>query len=110
MRKVKCLVWILFAFFLFVVVSGNSAFSEESYPLGVALSISGPGSLYCGDGLDAVRLAVGEINASGGFLGKQINRTLGNGLAGKGKTGNPMGGFNPQRGQLGFPLGQDHFS
>ncbi|MEA1970359.1 MAG: ABC transporter substrate-binding protein [Thermodesulfobacteriota bacterium] len=38
--------------------------------MGVALGLSGPGNLYSKDGLDAIKLAVGEINAQGGFLGK----------------------------------------
>jgi branched-chain amino acid transport system substrate-binding protein len=42
----------------------------EPYHLGVNLAITGTGALYCKDGVDAIKLAVNEINAEGGFLGK----------------------------------------
>ena len=48
----------------------QSALAEEPYHLGVALAITGTGALYCKDGVDAINLAVEEINAQGGFLGK----------------------------------------
>jgi len=41
-----------------------------SYNLGVDLAITGTGALYCKDGVDAIKLAVEEINGKGGFLGK----------------------------------------
>ncbi len=48
----------------------QSARAAEPYHLGVALAITGTGALYCKDGVDAINLAVEEINAQGGFLGK----------------------------------------
>jgi len=44
--------------------------AAESYNLGVDLAITGTGALYCKDGVDAIKLAVEEINGKGGFLGK----------------------------------------
>jgi len=44
--------------------------AAEPYHLGVNLAITGTGALYCKDGVDAIKLAVEEINAKGGFLGK----------------------------------------
>ncbi|MGD2269980.1 MAG: ABC transporter substrate-binding protein [Desulfobacterales bacterium] len=44
--------------------------AAEPYHLGVNLAITGTGALYCKDGVDAIKLAVNEINAEGGFLGK----------------------------------------
>ena len=44
--------------------------AAEPYNLGAALAITGTGALYCQDGVDAIKLAVEEINAKGGFLGK----------------------------------------
>jgi len=44
--------------------------AEEPYHLGVNLAITGTGALYCKDGVDAIKLAVEEINGKGGFLGK----------------------------------------
>ena len=48
---------------------GNSI-AAETYHLGVDLAITGTGALYCKDGVDAIKLAVDEINGMGGFLGK----------------------------------------
>jgi branched-chain amino acid transport system substrate-binding protein len=50
--------------------SATQARAAEPYNLGVALAITGTGALYCQDGVDAIKLAVEEINAKGGFLGK----------------------------------------
>jgi branched-chain amino acid transport system substrate-binding protein len=44
--------------------------AAEPYNLGVNLAITGTGALYCKDGVDAIKLAVKEINDQGGFLGK----------------------------------------
>ncbi len=43
--------------------------AAEPYHLGVNLAITGTGALYCKDGIDAIKMAVDEINADGGFLG-----------------------------------------
>ena len=51
------------------LVSGTAR-AQEPYNLGVALGLSGPGTLYSTDGLKAIELAVDEINAQGGMLGK----------------------------------------
>jgi branched-chain amino acid transport system substrate-binding protein len=48
----------------------SMAQAAEPYHLGVNLAITGTGALYCKDGVDAIKLAVKEINAQGGFLGK----------------------------------------
>ena len=50
-------------------IAGTSL-AAEPYNLGVNLAITGTGALYCKDGVDAIKLAVEEINAKGGFLGK----------------------------------------
>jgi branched-chain amino acid transport system substrate-binding protein len=52
------------------LVIPTSAIAAESYHLGVDLAITGTGALYCKDGIDAIKLAVDEINSKGGFLGK----------------------------------------
>jgi len=56
--------------FLFGFILSDSARAAEPYHLGVALGLTGTGALYCKDGVDAVKLAVDEINKKGGFLGK----------------------------------------
>jgi branched-chain amino acid transport system substrate-binding protein len=50
-----------------IVSDGSCA---EAYRLGVALGLTGTGEVYSRDGLDAIKLAVEEINAAGGFLGR----------------------------------------
>ncbi len=59
---------------MLVVLSGwvgaDSCPAAEPYHLGVDLAVTGTGALYCKDGVDAIRLAVDEINKAGGFLGK----------------------------------------
>jgi branched-chain amino acid transport system substrate-binding protein len=50
-------------------IAGTSL-AAEPYHLGVNLAITGTGALYCKDGVDAIKLAVEEINTKGGFLGK----------------------------------------
>lgn len=48
----------------------NKSKADVPYNLGVTLGISGNGFLYSKDGVDAVKMAVDEINEQGGFLGK----------------------------------------
>ncbi len=44
--------------------------AAETYDLGVALGLTGTGAPYSREALDAIRMAVDEINAQGGFLGE----------------------------------------
>ncbi len=55
---------------LFGIISLENTQAAEPYHLGVALAVTGTGALYCKDGVDAIKLAVDEINKKGGFLGK----------------------------------------
>jgi len=59
---------------VFVLLGGfpfaSNCLAGEAYHLGVDLAITGTGALYCKDGVDAIKLAVEEINAKGGFLGE----------------------------------------
>jgi len=63
-----------------VLLSGLAASCEalaaEDYRLGVVLGITGPGAGYSKDGLDAIKLAVEQINGNGGFLGKYMIKTF----------------------------------
>lgn len=65
MKKVVC----LFLSLMFLLVSKVS-FGAQEYPLGVALSLTGTGALYSAEQVNGIKLAVEEINAKGGFLGK----------------------------------------
>ncbi len=53
-----------------VFFSTTEVHAEDFYHLGIALPLTGPGAFYSKDGIDAIQLAVEEINARGGFLGK----------------------------------------
>ena len=66
--KSKCM--IIFLGVCMIISVAVTAPAAESYNLGVDLAITGTGALYCKDGVDAISLAVKEINAQGGFLGK----------------------------------------
>ena len=44
--------------------------AAEPYHLGVTLGLSGTGAPYSKEALEGIQIAVGEINAKGGFLGK----------------------------------------
>jgi len=44
--------------------------AAEPYHLGVALGLSGTGAPYCKEAAEGLEIAVNEINAQGGFLGK----------------------------------------
>jgi branched-chain amino acid transport system substrate-binding protein len=57
-------------FFVGTMVGVTYSVAAEPYHLGVNLAITGTGALYCKDGVDAIKLAVDEINSQGGFLGK----------------------------------------
>jgi branched-chain amino acid transport system substrate-binding protein len=48
----------------------DCALAAEPYNLGVDLAVTGTGALYSKDGIDAIKLAVDEINKAGGFLGQ----------------------------------------
>jgi len=67
---------LLVIFVAVVLLSGLTTMAEvlaaEDYHLGVALGMTGPGAAYSKDGLDAINLAVEEINANGGFLGNHV--------------------------------------
>lgn len=52
------------------LVTASSVHAAEPYRLGVALGFSGTGKPYSDDGLKGIELAVAEINAAGGLLGK----------------------------------------
>jgi branched-chain amino acid transport system substrate-binding protein len=60
---------ILLSLILFVLSAPNLS-AEEPYNLGVALGLTGTGATYSKDAVDGIKLAVDEINAKGGLLGK----------------------------------------
>jgi len=70
MRNIRVMAIVFSLVLLGGLASLDSALAAEPYHLGVDLAITGTGALYCKDGVDAIKLAVEEINAQGGFLGK----------------------------------------
>jgi len=68
--KTKVMVIVCSLILLGGLVALDSSLAAEPYHLGADLAITGTGALYCKDGVDAIKLAVDEINAQGGFLGK----------------------------------------
>ncbi|MBI4764052.1 MAG: ABC transporter substrate-binding protein [Deltaproteobacteria bacterium] len=66
----KGMVLLLFVLILGGLVPSGQVIAAETYNLGVALAVTGTGALYSKDGIDAIKLAVDEINSRGGFLGK----------------------------------------
>lgn len=55
---------------LLLAPTGTAAAEDEPYRLGVALGLTGPGAPYSRQALDAIELAVDDINAEGGMLGR----------------------------------------
>lgn len=71
MRRNGFWVAVLMALFIGGLTCANlAAAAAEPYNLGVALGFTGTGTLYSKDQMEGVQLAVEEINAKGGFLGK----------------------------------------
>jgi branched-chain amino acid transport system substrate-binding protein len=68
--KTKVMVIVCSLILLGGLVALDSSLAAEPYHLGVDLAITGTGALYCKDAVDAIKLAVDEINTKGGFLGK----------------------------------------
>jgi branched-chain amino acid transport system substrate-binding protein len=50
--------------------TGSTGLASEPFHLGVALGASGTGAPYSKEAIEAIKLAVDEINAGGGFLGR----------------------------------------
>ncbi len=74
----KALIKVFLSIFILQFPS-HLLFAKESHPqnnnareyrLGVLLGLSGSGRVYSKDGIEAIKLAVDEINATGGMLGK----------------------------------------
>ena len=68
--KIKIIAVACALFLLGGFIHVDRTLAADPYHLGVNLAITGTGALYCKDGVDAIKLAVEEINGKGGFLGK----------------------------------------
>jgi branched-chain amino acid transport system substrate-binding protein len=69
-KNYKAIYFILSMILLAGFPVSESAVAEEPYHLGVALGLSGTGAPYSKEAVEGVEIAVNEINARGGFLGK----------------------------------------
>jgi branched-chain amino acid transport system substrate-binding protein len=68
--KVFRLVCVVVSLFVACSLVFSSISRAEDYNLGVALGFTGTGTLYSKDQMEGIQVAVDEINAKGGFLGK----------------------------------------
>ena len=59
-----------FVWVVILICYTSSAFGDEPYHLGVALGLSGTGAPYSEEAVEAIEIAVNEINAQGGLLGR----------------------------------------
>jgi branched-chain amino acid transport system substrate-binding protein len=68
--KASSIIFVLLGISLLFAAGIDKVAAEEPYNLGVALGFTGTGTLYSRDQLEGVQIAVDEINAKGGFLGR----------------------------------------
>ena len=68
--KVLKLAFVVVSLFIACSLMFSGTARSEDYNLGVALGFTGTGTLYSKDQMEGVQVAVDEINAKGGFLGK----------------------------------------
>ncbi len=68
--KVFRLACVIVSLFVACSLVFSSISRAEDYNLGVALGFTGTGTLYSKDQMEGIQVAVDEINAKGGFLGK----------------------------------------
>jgi branched-chain amino acid transport system substrate-binding protein len=59
-------------FFAFTLVIASSASSQETIKIGVIYDFAGPCHMYSDVGVKGIKMAVEEINAKGGILGKKV--------------------------------------
>ena len=71
MKSIKFLFLpVILASTLVVFLPGPLAAAQTPYGLGIALGLSGTGASYSREAVEAVEIAVDEINAAGGLLGR----------------------------------------
>jgi branched-chain amino acid transport system substrate-binding protein len=58
-------------FFAFTLVIASSASSQETIKIGVIYDFAGPCHMYSDVGVKGIKMAIEEINAKGGILGKK---------------------------------------
>jgi branched-chain amino acid transport system substrate-binding protein len=59
-------------FFAFTLVIASSASSQETIKIGVIYDFAGPCHMYSDVGVKGIKMAIEEINAKGGILGKKV--------------------------------------
>jgi branched-chain amino acid transport system substrate-binding protein len=60
-----------------VLAMGVPAIAQDTLTIGIMVPTTGSEATYGQDMANAVNLAIGEINAAGGVLGKQVGSTIG---------------------------------
>ncbi len=68
--------WFIVPLFIFLtgLLTFESAFAARPFHLGVALGLTGTGAPYSREAVEGIEIAVNEINARGGLLGKHSIR------------------------------------
>ena len=59
-------------FFAFTLLIASSAFSQDTIKIGAICDFAGACNMYCEAGTKGIKMAVEEINAKGGILGKKV--------------------------------------
>ena len=59
-------------FFALTLVIASSAFSQNTIKIGVIYDFAGGCHMYSEAGIKGIKMAVEEINAKGGILGKKL--------------------------------------
>ena len=71
MKKCSCVLVMMLGFFL-VVALMPSLISAKEIKIGFIDAYSGPASVYSNDVVDAFKIEMDKVNASGGILGRQV--------------------------------------
>jgi len=69
MKKISIL---LFFLIVMMILGGNTVFAEETIKIGFSDALTGSASFWGNCALEGVKLAIEDVNAKGGVLGKQI--------------------------------------
>lgn len=72
MKKILCVLTALFISLAYCFASVEPSFGAETIKVGFVDTYSGPATTYSQDVLDGFKLAIHDINAKGGVLGRKI--------------------------------------
>jgi branched-chain amino acid transport system substrate-binding protein len=70
--KIKIIIVLVIATLIVVALLGNHKSDGSTVKIGVVYALTGPASIWSENGINAAKMAVEEINTSGGIHGKKI--------------------------------------